>query len=77
MRKMTNRMGAKLSPCFTPQVDLNTDSTCSIVRLIVVLLYSFFNTWITLFGIPHFASICHKSSLFTVSYAFTKSTDMT
>ena len=75
-RNVTNSIGARLSPCLTPHVDLNIDSTFSIFRLIVVSLYRFFKTCMTLFGMPRFARMSQIIYLFTVSYAFTKSTNM-
>ena len=75
-KKITNNIGAKLSPCLTPHVDLKIDSMFSIVKLIVVLLYSFLRTIIIFSGTPQRARIFQRSSRFTVSYALTRLTNI-
>ena len=73
----TKRIGARFSPCFTPQVDLKTFSTFSIVSLIVVLFYSFLRMMMSLSSILLLAKISQSNLRLTVSYALTRSTKIT
>ena len=70
---MTNKIEARLSPCLTLYVDLKIESMFSVVKLIVVFLYSFLRTIIIFSGTPHRARIFQRSLQLTVSCDFAKS----
>ena len=71
------RIGARLSPCFTPEVDGNCAVASPDLAVITIVEYIFLITSIRVSGRPNLESSCHIISQWTESNAFTRSTKRT
>ena len=71
--KITNKTGPRISPCFTPMVQLIECLWFSISKLTLKLLWRDFKSRMTFIGTPNFSRTNQSRSLGTRSKALTKS----
>ena len=71
------RIVARLSPCFTPDREVNSSFSFLAQTLTMIFVYIFLIIAIVASGMPYLARIAHNISLFTESKAFMISTKRT